>query len=92
MQQALSGLRAVCRESDQTLPELALRWAVANPGLACNLVGSRSVDKLEANVRAVEQPLSPEIVARLNAITNPLKDRLGRSFDYYESPENDRTR
>jgi hypothetical protein len=31
-------------------------------------------------------------MARLNAITHLLKERLGRSFDYYESPENDRTR
>jgi len=90
--QALSGIRAVCRESGLGLPELALRWTVANPDLACNLVGSRSVSELEANVRAVARPLPAEIVARLNAITDPLKERLGRSFDYYESPENDRTR
>jgi hypothetical protein len=31
-------------------------------------------------------------MARLNAVTQPLKERLGRSFDYYEGPENDRTR
>jgi aryl-alcohol dehydrogenase-like predicted oxidoreductase len=92
MGQALSDIRAVCRETGQTLAELALRWAVANPGLACNLVGSRSVNELEANVRAVAQPLPADVVARLNAITDPLKERLGRSFDYYESPENDRTR
>jgi aryl-alcohol dehydrogenase-like predicted oxidoreductase len=89
---ALSDLRAVCREIGETLPALALKWAVANPGLACNLVGARSVEKLEANVRAVEQPPPAGAVARLNAITDPLKERLGRSFDYYESPENDRTR
>jgi hypothetical protein len=29
---------------------------------------------------------------RLNAITQPLKERPGPSFDDYESPENDRTR
>jgi aryl-alcohol dehydrogenase-like predicted oxidoreductase len=92
MGQALSDIRAVCRETGQTLAELALRWAVANPGLACNLVGSRSVNELEANVPAVAQPLPADVVARLNAITDPLKERLGPSFDYYESPENDRTR
>jgi aryl-alcohol dehydrogenase-like predicted oxidoreductase len=89
---ALSALRAVSREIGLTLPELALKWAVANRDLTCNLVGSRSVAKLEANVRAAEQPLPAEVVGRLNAITDPLKERLGRSFDYYESPDNDRTR
>jgi aryl-alcohol dehydrogenase-like predicted oxidoreductase len=60
--------------------------------VACTLVGSRSVEKLEANVRAVERPLPADLVARLDTITDPLKERLGRSFDYYESPGNDRTR
>jgi aryl-alcohol dehydrogenase-like predicted oxidoreductase len=60
--------------------------------VACSLVGSRSRSKLEANVRAAEHPLSAEMVRRLNAITDPLKERLGRSFDYYEGPDNDRTR
>ena len=50
------------------------------------------IDEIVNNVRAVERPLPPGIVARLNAITDPLKERLGPSFDYYESPENDRTR
>lgn len=89
--EALSALRAVCREIGLSLPELALKWVVANRELSCNLVGSRSVRKLEANVRAVQQPLPAEIFERLNAITDPLKERLGRSFDYYESPDNDRT-
>jgi aryl-alcohol dehydrogenase-like predicted oxidoreductase len=88
----LAEIRAVCRAIGHPLPALALKWAVANPAVACTLVGSRSVEKVEANVRAVEQALSAELVARLNAITDPLKERLGRSFDYYESPGNDRTR
>jgi aryl-alcohol dehydrogenase-like predicted oxidoreductase len=90
--QTLAALRAVCRENGRTLSELALKWAVANRDVACSLVGSRSPSKLEANVRAVEHPLSAEMVRRLNAITDPLKERLGRSFDYYEGPDNDRTR
>jgi aryl-alcohol dehydrogenase-like predicted oxidoreductase len=92
MAQTLSDLRSACRETGRTLAEVALGWAVANPGVACTLVGSRSVGKLEANVRAVERPLPADLVARLDAITDPLKDRLGPGFDYYESPENDRTR
>jgi myo-inositol catabolism protein IolS len=89
---ALSELRALCHEHGHTLSELALMWTVANPGLACSLVGSRNVAQLEANLRAVARPLPADVMARLNAITQPLKERLGRSFDYYESAENDRTR
>jgi aryl-alcohol dehydrogenase-like predicted oxidoreductase len=90
--QTLSHLRSCCRDTGRSLSDLALAWAVANPAVACTLVGSRSADRLEANVRAAERLLPSETVARLNAITEPLKQRLGSSFDYYESPENDRTR
>jgi aryl-alcohol dehydrogenase-like predicted oxidoreductase len=89
--QALAGIRAVCHETGDTLAELALKWAVANPDVTCSLVGSRSVAELEANVRAVSRPLPREVVSRLNAITDPLQERMGPSFDYYESAENDRT-
>jgi aryl-alcohol dehydrogenase-like predicted oxidoreductase len=68
------------------LSQAALKWAVANRDVACTLVGSRSARKLEANVRAVEHPLSAEMVRRLNTITDPLKEQLSRSFDYYEGP------
>jgi len=85
-------LRALCREQGHTLSELALMWTLANPGLTCSLVGSRTVAQVEANLRAVGRPLADDVLARLNAVTQPLKERLGRSFDYYESPENDRTR
>ena len=90
--EALAGIRAVCRDTGHALPELALKWAVANPDVTCSLVGARSITELAANVRAVARPLPAEVVARLNAITDPLEERMGPSFDYYESAENDRTR
>ena len=89
---ALRELRALGREHGHTLSELALMWTIANPGLTCSLVGSRTAAQVEANLRAVARPLAADLVARLNAVTQPLKERLGPSFDYYESPENDRTR
>ena len=55
-------------------------WTLANPGLTCSLVGSRTVAQVEANLRIAARPLASD------------KERLGRSSDYYESPENDRTR
>jgi hypothetical protein len=61
-------------------------------GFTCSLIGVRSLRKLEDDVRAAAQQLSPEIVARLNAVTQPVLDKLGNSFDYYEGFENNRTR
>ena len=74
------------------MAQLAIRWAFANPGITSALVGARNVAQLEDNARAGAEPLSKEIVARLNEITQPLKAKLGPSFDYYEHTSKDRTR
>ena len=75
-----------------TMPELAIKWALAGQGITCCLIGARKVPKLEANVRAAAQPLHPDVSTPLNVVTQPVLDKLGDSFDYYESFENNRTR
>jgi len=89
---ALAEIRRIAKEAGMTVPELAAKWALAGRGIACCLIGARKVAKLEANVRAAVQPLNPDIVQRLNVVTQPVLDTLGDSFDYYESVANNRTR
>ena len=89
---ALEDIRSIARDSGITVPDLALKWAIAQEGIACSLVGTRSVQRLESNVRAAEEPLPAEIIEKLNAVTDPLKEKMGPSFDYFESAANDRTR
>lgn len=90
--QALHEIRVIMKECGLTMPEIAIQWAIANEDITCALVGARTVRELEANVKAVETPLSSGVVERLNAATQPLLEKLGSGFDYYESKENDRTR
>jgi aryl-alcohol dehydrogenase-like predicted oxidoreductase len=89
---ALAGIRRIAKETGMTMPELATKWALAGPGISCCLVGARKVSKLEENVRAAAQPLSSDIIRELNTVTQSVLDKLGDSFDYYESQENNRTR
>ena len=89
---ALAAIRAIAADCGMATAELATRWALAGQGITCCLVGARSVRRLEENVRAAAGPLAPGIIERLNAATRPLLERLGDSFDYYESVENNRTR
>ena len=89
---ALAAIRAIAKQHGATMPELALRWAVARPGITCSLCGSRNLKQLKQNLEAAKRPLAPEIVEELNAATQPLLEKLGPSFDYYEGPLNDRTR
>jgi len=89
---ALTEIRKIARACGTTMPEIATKWALAAEGITCCLVGVRSVRKLEEDVRAAETSLPPEIVTRLNAATQPLLEKLGDSFDFYESRANNRTR
>ncbi len=89
---ALASIRAIAKKHGTTMPELALKWAMAGSGITCSLCGSRNLQELRQNIKAALDPLAPEIIEELNAATRPLLEKLGPSFDYYENPANDRTR
>lgn len=89
---ALLGIRNLCKETGLTMPDLAVKWILANPALTCTLVGSRNIKELEANVKAIQEPLSKDVKQELDRITFPVMNKLGNHFDYYESAENDRTK
>jgi aryl-alcohol dehydrogenase-like predicted oxidoreductase len=72
------------------MADLALQWAVKS-GITCALAGARNARQLEENVRALEAPVTSEIIRELDEVTRDLKEKLGNHFDYYESKENDRT-
>ncbi|MBN1183990.1 MAG: aldo/keto reductase [Bacteroidales bacterium] len=88
---ALKGIRRLCKESGFSMAEITIKWILGNPAITCMLIGSRNTIELEANVKAVQGPLSEEIKSKLDRITLPLMEKLGNHFDYYESAENDRT-
>ena len=89
--QALAGIRSICAETGMTMPEIAVKWAIANKAVTCVLVGARNVKELEANVKAAAEPLPRETAEELNKATDALLAKLGPGFDYYESRANDRT-
>jgi aryl-alcohol dehydrogenase-like predicted oxidoreductase len=53
---------------DMSLPELALRFILANPAVTTTIPGMRRREYVEANLRVSEEaPLAPDIVNRLRA-------------------------
>ncbi len=89
---ALKAIRRIAEEVEMDTAEIALQWALAAKGITSSLIGTRNIERLEKNVLAADRALNREIKRKLDDATADIKKKLGPSFDYYESVENNRTR
>jgi aryl-alcohol dehydrogenase-like predicted oxidoreductase len=89
---AIDSLRDIADDFGIHIAQLSIAWILAKPGIACALVGSRNKEELMTNMGAIEVDLSPEIVAEIDSLSEPVLEILGDNPDYYESLENTRIR
>jgi aryl-alcohol dehydrogenase-like predicted oxidoreductase len=73
-------LKALATRHRRSLPQLALRWAVANPVVSTALVGCRTVAEVEDNARALDWTPTEADLAEIDAIfarhgVNPVPER-----------------
>lgn len=62
-------LYALVHDLEMSLPELALRFVISNPAISTTLMGARSVDEVEQNVRSVEKgPLPGDVLEEIQEI------------------------
>jgi len=66
--EALTAFAGFCRELGEQEAETALAWILAQPALTAATIGPRTVDQLNASLRAVEFKLDDDALARLNDI------------------------
>ena len=57
------GLRAIANRLDATVPQVALAWALHQPGVSAVLAGSRSPAHIGANAHAASLDLASELDA-----------------------------
>jgi aryl-alcohol dehydrogenase-like predicted oxidoreductase len=84
-------IRLTVQTHGMSLREMVLKRAMSNPGVTSSLCGVRPARQLQMNLRAAAQPLDSSAVKELNRLTQPLLEKLGPSFDYYEPLNNDQT-
>lgn len=73
--EACARAAAHCRARGAELAKLALQFSCALDGVASTLVGIRSADELERDLRWLDEPLDPVLLAEVQAILAPVKDR-----------------
>ena len=74
---AVAQLDPIAAELGGTLAQLALAWVASNPRVSSVITGASKVSQLQDNLGALAllEKLTPEVKARIDAITAPLADR-----------------
>jgi aryl-alcohol dehydrogenase-like predicted oxidoreductase len=83
---ALDELRAIAAEAGMSMATMALAWVKARPAVTTFLVGARNPTELAWNLPVTETSLSPEIIAKLETATEPVKEKLGTNADMWVVP------
>jgi myo-inositol catabolism protein IolS len=82
---ALGGIRAVADELGQSMAAVALAWVRQQPGVATILIGARTPQELQMNLPALDVTLPDDVIQHLNALTDPVKEKLGHNPDMWMS-------
>jgi voltage-dependent potassium channel beta subunit len=74
---ALAQLEPIAAELGGTLAQLAIAWAAKNPNVSTVITGASRLEQLRSNLGALAllERLTPEVLARIDAVTLPLADR-----------------
>ncbi len=67
----IDAAQKVAKELNTDVPTVALAWVQNRPGVASTVLGARTVEHLDANLKALDLQLSPEQVAALDAVSKP---------------------
>jgi aryl-alcohol dehydrogenase-like predicted oxidoreductase len=64
----LEGWERLCVELGERPSDVALAWVLAQPGVTSPVIGPRTVEQLNASMRALEIKLGPDVLAKLDEI------------------------
>jgi len=67
-QAKMEAYESLCKEMGEKPADVALAWLLHNPVVTGPIIGPRTAAQLEGSLRALEITLSPEVLAKLDAI------------------------
>ena len=69
--QIIDALTRIAGELDTTVARVALAWVRARPGVSSTIIGARTMEQLEDNVKALDVQLTAEQTKALDDLTTP---------------------
>jgi aryl-alcohol dehydrogenase-like predicted oxidoreductase len=67
----IEAVRGIAAARGASMPEVAVAWVTARPGVTSTILGARTLAQLQANLRAAELQLTPQETAQLDAVSDP---------------------
>ncbi len=67
----LDEMGRIARELDTTPSRIAIAWVLGRPGVSSVIIGARTLPQLDDNLASVDVRLTPDHVARLDALSAP---------------------
>jgi aryl-alcohol dehydrogenase-like predicted oxidoreductase len=64
----IAAYEALCDELGEQPSDVGLAWLLHQPGVTAPIIGPRTVEQLDASLRAVDLTLDTDVLARLDAI------------------------
>jgi myo-inositol catabolism protein IolS len=81
VEEAIQDIRKICEDINEPMANVALAWALQQPGITGVLAGARNAGQMETNVEAVDLTLSEETLSQLNEATETVKSIIGANAD-----------
>ena len=69
--QVIDAVQKIAEEREVSTAEVALAWVTARPGVTSTILGARTMDQLEANLRAASVQLTAAETAALDEVSDP---------------------
>jgi myo-inositol catabolism protein IolS len=89
---AIDGIARLAEAQGMPMANMALAWAAVQPGVTSVIVGTRTPAQLNESLRGIGRKLSPDVLAELNRLTQPVKAKLGSNVDLWQSGADSRIR
>ncbi len=90
--ETLKRIKTVSTRIGHPMADVALAWLLAKPEVTSVIVGAREPDQVLRNVRGARLELDPDLVAELDDLTKPIKDKLGGNADQWLGAKESRIR
>jgi aryl-alcohol dehydrogenase-like predicted oxidoreductase len=82
---AIAEIRGVCQSLGKSMAEVSLAWLLTRAGVTSVIAGARNSAQAIQNAKAGDVELPEDVIEKLSAVTEKIKDYAGSNCDLWQS-------